>query len=188
MPQAWFDLRELTVSIPAPKGNETEYMRKRSLMPILCWLCRASAVKQSGTVPDCMRGFSSSTKWVRSCISRSLCSSGRRRNHCKDFYRRRISHSTNAKNISDSLSTCENYSIQRELGTSRKKVSSLPSIALLFSTTIHHQYQPPVLIKDDNLSIYILISIVDKDFPQRGLAEGLDAAWQSLGSPGSSMG
>ena len=31
---------------------------------------------------------------------------------------------------------------------------------------VKHQYQPPALIKDDNLSIYILISIVDKDFPQ----------------------
>ena len=51
-----------------------------------------------------------------------------------------------------------------------------------------HQYQPAVLIKDDNLSIYILISIVDKDFPRWGLAEGLDAAWQSSGSPGSPTG
>ena len=51
-----------------------------------------------------------------------------------------------------------------------------------------HQYQPPVLIKDDNLSIYILISIVDKDFPWWGPAAGLDAAQWSLGSPGSLKG
>ena len=38
------------------------------------------------------------------------------------------------------------------------------------------------------LLIYILISIVDKDFPRWSLAEGLDAAWQSLGSPGSLTG
>ena len=53
---------------------------------------------------------------------------------------------------------------------------------------INHQYQPPALIKDDNLSIYILISIVDKDFPQQGQAEGLNAAQRRLGSPGNLTG
>ena len=38
-----------------------------------------------------------------------------------------------------------------------------------------HQYQPAVLIKDDNLSIYILISIVDKDFRCFGALRQLDA-------------
>ena len=47
----------------------------------------------------------------------------------------------------------------------------------------NHQYQPAVLIKHDNLSTFILISIVDKEFPRWGRAEGLDAAWWRLGSP-----
>ena len=51
-----------------------------------------------------------------------------------------------------------------------------------------HQYQPAVLIKHDNLSIFILISIVDKDFPQHGQAEGLNAAQRRPGSPGNLMG
>ena len=51
----------------------------------------------SRAVMNCARlhaGFTSSTRWVRSCISCSLCPSGRQQNHCKDFYRRRISYST----------------------------------------------------------------------------------------------
>ena len=68
----------------------------------------------------------------------------------------------------------------------RRSVSATVTIRALVDYM--HQYQPPALIKDDNLSIHILISIVDKDFPRWSLAEGLDAAWQSLGSPGSLTG
>ena len=78
-----------------------------------------------------------------------------------------------------SLSETELHALREYLNDNLRKGFIRPS---------NHQYQPPVLIKDDNLSIFILISIVDKDFPQWGLAEGLDAAWQSLGSPGSPMG
>ena len=51
-----------------------------------------------------------------------------------------------------------------------------------------HQYQPAALIKHDNLSFSDLIFIADKDFPRWGQAEGLDAAWRSLGNPGSLTG
>ena len=44
-------------------------------------------------------------------------------------------------------------------------IGYVPVSALARETQDAHQYQPPVLIKDDNLSIFILISIVDKEFP-----------------------
>ena len=53
-------------------------------------------------------------------------------------------------------------------GLNARPLLLLGALAQLLSGkfVLSHQYQPPVLIKDDNLSIFILISIADKDFPQ----------------------
>ena len=45
-------MNELTVSIPAPKGDETAYAISISDIPFFGWFVTVCEAKQSGTVPS----------------------------------------------------------------------------------------------------------------------------------------